>query len=116
MGSDGVTKRDVNAGKMAMLEGWAGVGRTQARMESVRGRESGRSGGRENGVESDFTSHHEVQVGLGHMAEAAVKDDGRRNVVERPVVGGGVAGDDVFQNSQHPALPSGYYRFVASEK
>ena len=65
-----------------------------AMMESVRGRESGRSGGRENGVESVITSHHEVQVRLGHMAEAAVKDDGQRNVVERCVVGGGVAGAD----------------------
>ena len=49
-----------------------------AMMESVRGRESGRSGGRENGVEGVFTSHHEVQVRIGHMAEAAVEDDGQR--------------------------------------
>ena len=65
-----------------------------AMMESVRGRGSGRSGGREHGVEGVFTSHHEVQVRLGHMAEAAVKDDGQCNVVERRVVGGGVAGAD----------------------
>ena len=94
VGPDGVTRRDLNAGKRARLERWAGVGRTQAMMESVRGRGSGRSGGRENGVESVFTSHHEVQVRLGHVAEAAVKDDGERNVVERRVVGGGVAGAD----------------------
>ena len=89
VGPDGVTRRDVNAGNRAGFERWAGVGHTQAMMESVRG---SRSGGRENGVEGVFTSHHEVQVRLGHMAEAAVKDDGERNVVERRVVGGGVAG------------------------
>ena len=94
VGPDGVTRRDVNAGKRAGLEEWAGVGRTQAMMESVRGRGSGRSGGREHGVESVFTARHEVQVRLGHMAQAAVKDDGQRNVVERRVVGGGVAGAD----------------------
>ena len=35
VGPDGVTRRDVNAGKMAASERWAGVGHTQAMMESV---------------------------------------------------------------------------------
>ena len=34
VGPDGVTRRDVNAGKLAASERWAGVGHTQAMMES----------------------------------------------------------------------------------
>ena len=41
-----------------------------------------------------FASHHEVQVRLGQVAEAGVKDDGERDVVQCGVVGGSVAGAD----------------------
>ena len=46
-----------------------------------------RSGGREDGVEGVFAAHHEVQVRLGQVAEAAVKDDGERDVVQGGVLG-----------------------------
>ena len=36
----------------------------------------GSSGGGEDGVEGLKGSHEEVEVGLGEVAEAAVKDDG----------------------------------------
>ena len=55
---------------------------------------AGRSGGRENGVEGVFASHHEVRIRPGQVAEAAVKDDSERNVVQCGVVRGGVSGAD----------------------
>ena len=47
--------------------------------------------GREDGFEGVFAAHHVVAVGLGQVAEAAVEDHGEDDVVERGVVGRGVA-------------------------
>ena len=56
------TARELDEPQIVMLE--QALDAPMAMMESVRGRGSGRSGGRENGVEGVFTSHHEVQVRL----------------------------------------------------
>ena len=62
--------------------------------QGMEGGRRGSSGGGEDGVEGLKGSHEEVEVGLGEVAEAAVKDDGEGDVVEGGVVGGGMAGAD----------------------
>ena len=79
-------------GRRGPVYGRAGVGRASADERGGRAGERGRSGGRENRVEGLFASHDEVHVRLGHVTEAAVKDDGERDVVQCGVVRGGMAG------------------------
>ena len=69
-----------------------GVWARAAARERIRGWR--RSVGVEDGVEGVAASHHEVAVRFGHVAEAAVEDDGERDVVEGGVVGGRVSGAD----------------------
>ena len=66
--------------------GEAGEGETRG--------EGGGSGRGQDGVECVAPAHHEVQMCLGQVAEAAVEDDGERDVVQGGVVGGRVAGAD----------------------
>ena len=54
-------------------------------------RSGGRSAGFEDGVEGLAAAHHEVQVRLGEVAEAAVEDDRQRDVVQGGIVGGRVS-------------------------